>query len=226
MIHLKSFFYFAASAVFLALLGGCASTPPTAAAVATPIKTECMQEAIGAPSWFNNPQVAGAYASLGIAQINGADKAQAIKDALHNGRTELVKQVQSQVREKLDNFARTPEGSNKEKVDHLYTSIAYAVNPRDLYLQEMLQSWTTPCGKVYIHVIATKSSLDAAVKKAVNSSYINDQVTWLDFNSKQSITKLEQEFDIQLAKVESVKVAKLFQVETVSDMIVGRNRKH
>ncbi|MBU1216083.1 hypothetical protein KJ870_05575 [bacterium] len=226
MNYVKKIFYFTVSAVFLALFGGCASTPPTPAATATPIKTECMQEALGAPSWFNNPQVAGAYASLGIAQINGADKAQAIKDALHNGRTELVKQVQTQVRQKLDNFSRTPEGSNKEKVDNLYTSIAYAVNPRDLYLQEMLQSWTTPCGKVYIHVIATKSSLDAAVKKAVNSSYINDQVTWLDFNSKQSITKLEQEFDIQLAKVESVKVAKLFQVETVSDMIVGRNRKH
>jgi ribosomal silencing factor RsfS len=221
---LKSYFYFAASAVFLVLLSGCASktvaTPPKASAV----QTECMQDGISAPSWICKPEVADAYASVGIAK--GADKAQTIKDALHNGRAELVKQVQVQVREKLNNFALTPEGSNKEKVDNLYASIANAAKPEDLVLQEKLQSWVTSSGKVYIHVIASKPSIDAEVKKAVNSSYVNDQVTWLDFNSQQSITKLEQAFDIQLAKVKSVKVATLFQVESVADVIVGRNKKH
>lgn len=226
MNHLKSFFYFAASAVLLALLSGCTSTPaPTTPAVAA-VKAQSEQDGIGAPSWIHKPQVADAYASVGVAQINGADKAQIIKAALYNGRTELAKQVQLQAREKLNNFALTPEGSNKEKVDNLYASIANEVKPEGLYLQERLQSWTTPSGKVYIHVIAQKSSLDAELKKAVELSYMNDQVTWLDFNSKHAISKLEQEFDVKLAKVQSVKVATLFQVESVSDMIVGRNRKH
>jgi hypothetical protein len=226
VIHLKSFFYLAASAVLLALLGGCASitaTTPTAA-VAAPVQGECVQDGISAPLWICKPEVAGAYASVGIAQ--GADKALTIKAALYNGRTELVKQVQTQVREKLNYFALTPEGSNKEKVDNLYASIAHEVKPQDLVLQDKLQSWVTSSGKVYIHVIAPKSSFDTEVKKAVNLSYINDQVTWLDFSSKHAIAKLEQEFDVKLAKIESVKVAKLFQVESVSDMIVGRNRKH
>jgi hypothetical protein len=224
--HVKSFFYFAASAVLLALLSGCASNPP-AVAIAAPIKQECMQEGVVAPSWTCKPQLTDVYASLGVAQQNGADKAQTIKNALYNGRVEIAKQIQAQVREKLNNFARTPEGSNKEKIDDLYASIALEVKPKDLYLQERLQSWTTPSGKVFIHVITSKPSFDTSLKKAVKLSYINNKAAWLGFNSSQAIANLEKEFDVVVPIEEkSVKVANLFQVESVTDMIVGRNRRH
>lgn len=226
MTQIKIFFYFTASAIFLTLLSGCTRTVTTAALPAAVVKAECMQEGVIAPSWSCQPQVAGAYASLGVAQVNKEDKAQTVKMALYNGRIELAKQLQSQVREKLDNFALTPEGSNKEKVDNLYASIANSVKPKNLYLQETLESWTTPSGKMYIHVIAPKSSFDTELKKAVKLSYVNDQALWFNFNSKQSMSHLEKEFDVKLEKVPGVKIAHLFQVESVPDMIVGRNKKH
>ncbi len=235
MIHVRNFFYFAASAVLLVLLGGCASTTPS---TTPPIaaKAECMQDGISAPFWICKPQVADAYVSLAIAETNGADKAQTIKAALEIGRIEIAKQMQSHVREKLDNFARTPEGSNKEKVDNLYASIADEVKPRDLHLQKMLKSWITPSGKVYIHVIAPKSNFDADLKRAVKLSYIHHKRTWLSFKSKQSIANLEKEFDVRMPVEQGIKIAQrleqgekvseLFQVERVPNMIVGRNRRN
>jgi hypothetical protein len=226
VIHIRKVFYFTASAVLVALFSGCSGTAAAPATLAAAVQAGCIKEGMRAPSWVCQPEVADAYGSVGVAEKNGADKAQTIKAALYNGRTEIAKQIQTQVREKLNNYARAVGNSNKEQIDTLYTSIANAVQPKDLYLQEKMQSWTTPSGKVYIHVIALKSSFDAELKKAVILSHMNDQVIWLDFNSEQSIATLEKEFDVQLAKVQSVQVANSFQVERVSDMIVGHNKKH
>jgi hypothetical protein len=222
VIHVREFFYFAASAVLFVLLGGCTSTTVTPPAA----NVECVQDGMRAPSWVCNPQVADAYVSLAIAEKNGADKAQTIKAALEIGRIEIANQMQSQVREKLNNFARTQESSNKEKVDNLYASIASEIKPRDLHLEEKLQAWTTPLGKVYIHVIAPKSNFDADLKRAVKSSYINHKPTWLSFKSKQSIANLEKEFDVRLPLKQGIKLVELFQVESVSKTIVGRNRRN
>jgi len=225
MNYVKKIFYFAVSTAFLALLSGCTVAPAPASAIAAAANTPCMQEGVSAPFWVCKPEVADAYTGLGVAQINGVDKTEAIQTALYNGRAEIAKQIQSQVREKLDNFARTPEGSNKENVDNLYTSIAREVKPSDIYLQEKLQSWTTPSGKIYIHAIASKSSFETALKKAVQLSCVNDKVIWLAFSSNQSIPNLEKEFDVVIPNQQSVRVAEMFKVESVSDTIVGRNKK-
>ncbi len=227
MTHVKKRIYFATSAILLALLSGCASK--TVTPLVTKAKAECMQEGINAPSWICKPEVIDGYASLGIAQKNGADSAQTIRVALQNGRIEIVKQMQLQVREKLNNFANTSKESNKEKVDNLYISIINEIKSRDLHLEEKLQSWTTPSGIVYIHVIAPKSNFDAYLKRAVKLSYVNHKSTWLRFQSKQ-ITNLEKEFGViipieQITKGQGVEIAEQFKVEIVSNTMVGRNRK-
>ena len=228
MIYLKSFFYFAASAILLVLFSGCTSTatPPSLA------KTQCIQDGITAPSWVCKPYAADGYSALGIAEKSGTDKNKTINAALENGRKEIAKQMQSQVREKLNNFARTPQGSNKAKVDNLYTSIIGEIKPKDLHLKKMLQSWITPSGKVYVHMIAPQSNFDADLKRAVKLSYIHHKHAWLSFKSKQSIVSLEKEFDVKMPKEQGIKVAqgtkvaKMFEVEGVSDMIVGRNKRN
>ncbi|MDD2791354.1 MAG: hypothetical protein PHU40_11925 [Sulfurimonas sp.] len=224
MIH-KNIFYFAASAVLLALFGGCSSISAPAAA-ATQVQSECMQEGISVSPWICKPEVADAYASVGIAKIAGADKAQAIKMAIDDGRIQISKQIQAQVREKLDNFSRTSQGIDKEKVDELYTSILSKIQAGELQVEQKLQSCTMPSGKVYIHVIASKPSFNTALKNAVNVSYKNDTVLWMSLNSKQAIATLEKEFDVVMPAPKSEKVAKIFREEVVSGMIVGRNRKH
>ncbi|DAB30456.1 MAG TPA: hypothetical protein CFH84_03980 [Sulfurimonas sp. UBA12504] len=227
MIHMKNLFYFAASAVLLAFFGGCATTSATkpASATAAPLKDQCLQDGISVSPWICKPQVADAYSSVGVAQISGADKAQTTKAAIHNGRVELTKQIQSQVREKLNNFARTPEGSNKEKVDTLYTAITNNIKPEELHIEQTMSSCIMPSGKVYVHVIAPKSSFDAEIKRAVKSSFKNDRLQWLGFNSKQAVANLEKEFDVVIEMEKSVKVARLFREEIVSGMIVGANKK-
>lgn len=221
MIQLRKVFNIAASGVLLVLLGGgCAST------VSSPqVKSECMQEGVSAPSWVCKPQVMNGYASLGIAENYKADSAQAVKEALKDGRIEIVKQIQLQIKDKINNFSRITETSSKEKVDNLYASIAEEVKPMNIILEKELKSWISPSGKLYVHVIAPKSTSDEEIKTAVKASYANDRVTWLSFKSKQALNNLEKEFGVAMPIQQQVNVAEMFRTEKVTQSSVGRNRK-
>ncbi len=220
MINVKKVFNIAALGVFLALFGGCASP------VTNPqVKSECMQEGVGAPSWVCKPQVMNGYSSLGIAENYKANPAQTIHEALNNGRTEIAKQIQLQVKDKINNFSRVTEISSKEKVDNLYASIAEEVKPMNITLEKEMKSWISPSGKLYVHVIAPKSTSDEEIKTAVKTSYANDRVTWLSFKSKEALNNLEKEFGVTMPIQQQVTVAEMFRTEKVTQSSVGRNRK-
>jgi hypothetical protein len=221
VIQLRKVFNIAASGVLLALFVGCAST-----GTKPQVQSECMQEGVGAPTWVCKPQVMNGYASLGIAENYKANPSQTIKDALANGRTEIAKQVQSQVKDKINNFSRITVVSSKEKVDNLYASIAEEVKPKNITLEKEMKSWISPSGKLYVHVIAPKSISDEEIKRAVKTSYANDRVTWLSFKSKEALNNLEKEFGITMPKEQQVSVSEMFRTEKVVQSSVGRNRKN
>ena len=215
---------FIVSAVLIALLSGCAGTFGATNKQA-PQKAECMQDGMIAPVWVCKPEVADAFASLGVAQNSGVDKAQTVKNAISNGREELVKQIEPQIREKLANFILTPEGKNKEKVDELVASIMSKINPKAIELPQTLKSSSTPSGKVNVHVIASKESIEAEIKRAVILSQNNDRAAWLGFNSKLAIAHLEKDFGVVMSQERSEKVKKAFREEIVTNSIVGRNKR-
>ncbi|MFA6190823.1 MAG: hypothetical protein WC665_00590 [Sulfurimonas sp.] len=220
MIKVRKVFNIVVSGVLLALFGGCAGT------VSGPqVKSECMQEGVSAPLWICKPQVMNGYASLGIAEKYKANPTQTIKDALANGRTEITKQIQSQVKDKINNFSRITVVSSKEKVDNLYSSIAEEVKPKNITLEKEMKSWISPSGKLYVHVIAPKSTCDEQIKIAVKTSYSNDRVTWLSFKSKEALNNLEKEFGVTMPKEQQVNVEEMFRTEKVMQSSVGRNRK-
>ncbi|MFA6138330.1 MAG: LPP20 family lipoprotein [Sulfurimonas sp.] len=221
MINVRKVFNIAASGVLLVLFGGCAST-----GTKPQVQSECMQEGVGAPSWVCKPQVMNGYASLGIAENYKANSAQTIQEALKNGRTEIAKQIQSQVKDKINNFSRITAISSKDKVDNLYASIVEEVKPMNITLEKEMKSWISPSGKLYVHVIAPKSTSDEAMKTAVKTSYANDRVTWLSFKSKEALNNLEKEFDVTMPMQQQVTVAEIFRTEKVMQSSVGRNRKN
>ncbi|MDO8453970.1 MAG: LPP20 family lipoprotein [Sulfurimonas sp.] len=222
MINVRKVFNIAVLGVLLALFGGCAST----GSINPQVKSECMQEGVSAPSWVCKPQVMNGYASLGIAENYKTDSALAVKEALKNGRKEIAKQIQSQVKDKINNFSRITAISSKEKVDNLYESIAEEVKPMNITLEKELKSWVSPSSKLYVHVIAPKSTSDEEIKTAVKTSYLSDRVTWLSFKSKEALNNLEKEFGVTMPIQQQVNVAEIFRTEKVLKSSVGRNRKN
>ncbi|MFA6196337.1 MAG: LPP20 family lipoprotein [Sulfurimonas sp.] len=220
MLKLKEVLSLTVSGLLLAAIAGCSN-----AKVATKEVGDCMQDGASAPSWVCKPQVQDAYVGIGIAEKNEANPAQMKETALKSGYAELAKQMQVQVKEKLDNYIRTTGTSDKEAINNLYTSISKQVATSDFNLAKDIKTWTAPSGKLYWLLVSPKANFDADLKNAVKLSYLNDKVTWLGFKSKQSVANLEKEFGVTLPKDQTTKVAQGFQVETINDLVVGRNKK-
>lgn len=220
MIKLKEVLSFTVFGLILTLFVGCSN-----GTLATKEAGDCMQDGASAPSWVCKPQVQDAYVGIGIAEKNEANAPKMKEVALNSGRAELAKQMQQQVKDKLDNYMRTNGTSEKEVVNNLYTSISKQVATSDFNLAKDIKTWTAPSGKLYWLLVSPKANFDADLKNAVKLSYLNDKVTWLGFKSKQSIVNLEKEFGVTLPKDQTTKVAQGFKVETINDLVVGRNKK-
>lgn len=226
MIKTREVFYIAVTGVLLVLFGGCATTGKSAST--KPVNnSQCMQEGVVAASWICKPQIIDGYASLGVAQNYKANPDQTIREAIINGRMEIVKQLQSQVKDKINNFSSITEISSKEKTDNLYASIAEEIKPMNITIDKEMKFWISPSGKLYVHVIAPKSTSDEEIKRAAKRSYLNENVMWLSFESKEAFKNLEKEFGVTMPTQvqQRVNVAEMLWTENVTQSSVGRNRK-
>ena len=221
MIKLKQVFIFTASTLLLAVISGCSSANFTAQ------KPECGKDTIGAPSWVCSPQSDEGYAGVGVAEKNAGSPEQMKQAAFKNVRFEIAKQMQVELKNKIDNLSRISENKNKEAVDNLVASISKEIFKTHITLAKMGTSWTSASGKLYILGVAPKSDFNADLKKAILSSYAKDKDIWLNYQANHSIDDFEKEFALLMPKKSTNDMTTLhaFQVETVKEVSVGRNRK-
>ncbi len=154
----------------------------------------CKQENVLAPKWTCVPFVEGAYAGVGIAEKSAAGMGHMRRVAMANGRSDLAQQIQTQVKDKVELFTRTTGVADTETVDKVTTAVTKQVAKVDLQGSKAVDSWTAPSGNLYLLVTVPESTVNNEVKKAVKSSFQNDNALWQQFQSKQALEGLEKEF--------------------------------
>ncbi len=154
----------------------------------------CKQENVLAPKWTCVPFVEGAYAGVGIAEKSAAGMGHMRRVAMANGRSDLAQQIQTQVKDKVELFTRTTGVADTETVDKVTTAVTKQVAKVDLQGSKAVDSWTAPSGNLYLLVTVPESTVNNEVKKAVKSSFKNDNALWQQFQSKQALESLEKEF--------------------------------
>ncbi len=154
----------------------------------------CKQENVLAPKWTCVPFVEGAYAGVGIAEKSAAGMGHMRRVAMANGRSDLAQQIKTQVKDKVELFTRTTGVADTETVDKVTTAVTKQVAKVDLQGSKAVDSWTAPSGNLYLLVTVPESTVNNEVKKAVKSSFKNDNALWQQFQSKQALEGLEKEF--------------------------------
>ena len=157
-------------------------------------KNGCYIEDTKAPNWACVPEVDGFYAGVGIAQNSAAGIAHMRKVALANGRSDLAQQIQTQVKDKVENFTRATGNGDRETVDHVATAVTKQVAKVNLAASKAVDSWQAPSGALYLLVTVPAGEVNKEVKKAVKTSFKNDEALWQQFQSKQALESLEAEF--------------------------------
>ncbi|WP_373036439.1 LPP20 family lipoprotein [Sulfurimonas sp.] len=154
----------------------------------------CKQENVLAPKWTCVPMVEGAYAGVGIAQKSAAGMGHMRRVALANGRSDLAQQIKAQVKDKVETFTRTTGVAEGETVDQVNTAVSKQIAKVDLQGSKGVDAWTAPSGTLYMLVTVPEATVNGEVKKAVKTSFKNDQALWQQFQAKNALESLDKEF--------------------------------
>jgi len=176
-----------------ATITGCGGETPAPDKQAEP-DFRCKQENVLAPKWTCIPVVEGAYAGVGVAQKSAAGMGHMRRVALANGRSDLAQQIQSQVKDKVETFTRATGVADAETVEHVTMAVSKQVAKVDLKGSKGVDAWTSPSGSLYMLVTVPESTVNGEVKKAVKTSFKNEEALWQQFQSKQAMDGLEKEF--------------------------------
>ncbi|MBA1433576.1 MAG: LPP20 family lipoprotein [Epsilonproteobacteria bacterium] len=155
---------------------------------------QCKQENVLAPRWTCIPEVEGFYAGVGVAEKSAAGMAHMRRVAMMNGRSDLAQQIQTQVKDKIEGFTRATGNGSDETVDKVTTAVTKQIAKVDLKGSKAIDMWQAPSGALYMLVTIPEESINAEVKKAVKSSFKNDNALWQQFQSKQALEQLDKEF--------------------------------
>ena len=174
---------------------GCSDKQPKAQQKETYNPTfKCMQEGVLAPRWTCVPEVEGFYAGVGVAEKSAAGMAHMRRVALMNGRSDLAQQIQTQIKDKIEGFTRATGNGSAETVDKVTTAVTKQIAKVDLKGSKAVDMWQAPSGALYMLVTVPEENINAEVKKAVKSSFKNDNALWQQFQSKQALEELDKEF--------------------------------
>jgi len=155
---------------------------------------QCKQENVVAPRWTCIPEVEGFYAGVGVAEKSAAGMAHMRRVALMNGRSDLAQQIQTQVKDKVEGFTRATGNGSAETVDKVTTAVTKQLAKVDLKGSKAVDMWQAPSGALYMLVTVPKENINTEVKKAIQSSFKDNNALWQQFQSKQALEQLDKEF--------------------------------
>ncbi|MEN4052565.1 MULTISPECIES: LPP20 family lipoprotein [Sulfurimonas] len=181
-------------AVALLTITGCSDKKPEPKKEAYNPTFQCKIENVLAPRWTCIPQVEGYYAGVGVAEKSAAGIAHMRRVALMNGRSSLAQQIQTEVKDKVEGFTRATGNGSAETVDKVTTAVTKQLAKVDLKNSKAIDYWEAPSGAIYLLVTVPEESINAEVKKAIKSSFKNDNALWQQFQSKQALEQLDKEF--------------------------------
>ena len=175
-------------------IAGCSEKSPEPKKEAYNPTFKCTQEGVLAPRWTCIPEVEGFYAGVGVAEKSAAGIAHMRRVALMNGRSDLAQQIQTKVKDKIEGFTRATGNGSAETVDKVTTAVTKQVAKVDLKGSKAVDMWQAPSGALYMLVTVPADTVNGEVKKAVKSSFKNDNALWQQFQSKQALEQLDKEF--------------------------------
>jgi len=175
------------------IVTGCSDKSPQVKKESVP-SFQCKQENVLAPRWTCIPEVDGYYAGVGVAEKSAAGIAHMRRVALMNGRSDLAQQIQSQVKDKIEGFTRATGNGSDETVDKVSTAVTKQLAKVTLKGSKAVDMWQAPSGAIYMLVTIPEENINSEVKKAVKSSFKNNNALWQQFQAKQALDQLDKEF--------------------------------
>lgn len=186
------FFVISVMAAAALMLGaGCSSKEKT---LVTP-NAECMIEGEEAPAWVcGGNTMEGYYVAVGSAPLSNLGQSFSRREAMANARSNLAQQIQTEVKDKVETFARSTGVGDSETADKVSTQVSKQVAHVTLGGSKQLKYWQAPSKEIYLLVGVPVDQVNREAQKQVRSSYRSDDALWQQFQAKNALEGLEKEF--------------------------------
>ena len=155
----------------------------------------CRIDKVLQPEWVcgNETMVEGAMTAVGSAPMSALGMSFTKTEAVSQGRSELARQIQVQVKTKVEQFARSTGIGDKETAEKVSTQVSKQVAKVTMQGSKMMKSRQVG-QSLYVLVGVPEKTVNAAAKKQVKTSLKNDAALWQQFQSKKALDSLESEF--------------------------------
>jgi hypothetical protein len=161
---------------------------------------ECTIDKAEAPSWACG-MIDGfddMITSVGTARMSKAGAGFTRRNAMANGRSNLAQQIETLVKDKVETFTRSTGIAESETVDTVSAQVSKQVAKVTLNGSKQLAYWQHPGNNdIYLLMGVTKESVNASAKENVQSSFKNQDALWQQFQAKNALEDLENEFPTQ-----------------------------
>ena len=187
-----------AASLMVLTITGCGGAAPVAEEQAE-YDDRCKISGQLAPEWAcgNSAYFKDSIVAVGIAAPTKAGSGMQRTLAQANGRDGLARQVQVEVKNKVENFSRVTGVGDSEVVDRVATEVSKQLSKTTLTGSRQLKSFTdSKTGELYVLMGSPTAEVMAAAKEQVKSSYKNDKAMYQRFLASQA----SKELDFELSK--------------------------
>jgi len=158
--------------------------------------TECTIDQADAPKWACG--IVNGYDDMltatGTAKMSQAGAGFSRKNAMADGRSNLSQQIETEVKDKIERFARSTGIGASETVDTATTQVSKQVAHVTLNGSKQLAYWQHPKNNdIYVLMGVSKDSVNNATDKAVHSSLGNQNALWQQFQAENALKGLEED---------------------------------
>ena len=147
------------------------------------------------PEWVcgNDIMVEGAYTAVASAPMSALGMSFTKTEAVSQARNELARILEVQVKNKVEQFARSTGIGSAEVAEKVSTQVSKQVAKVTMSGSKMMKSRQVG-NTLYVLVGVPEKPVNAAAKKAIKTSLKNDEALWQQFQSKKALDSLDQEF--------------------------------
>lgn len=176
------------------LLSGCSTKQPDISKA----QAECVIQGEEAPNWVcgNDQKIDGnLFYSVGSASTSKLGYSFTLREANADARSNLAQRVETEVKDKIERFARSTGVEKNEVADKVSTQVSKQVAKVTLTDSTQIRSWEHPkSGALFVMIAVDKNNVNHAAKQGLLSSYKNDSALWQQLQSEKALKGLEEEF--------------------------------
>ena len=157
---------------------------------------QCQIEGAKAPEWVCN---GGANMEGGIFAVGSAQKSPLgigfqRREAIAAARDEIARQIEVKVKNMFKSYLSSTGAGDSQTAERVATSVSKQVASQVLRGSKPIRTWVSPQGTLFVLVGMSgnpKEIIKENVKKAVKTTFKNDEALWQEFKAKKAQDELD-----------------------------------